>query len=182
MEKNYTRTIWMSACFIVGSFVLFGLLMRWLSGETAARVSGIIQKRTELRQQARLIETLARFKDIAPEITAYEDKFSDLIPSRDRLIDFPAWFASLAKSTGVIAKMGFAQGGGTPLGDGMGEIKFSFEVAGPAGPIKSFLDMIEQSSPRYVMQLSGLGVTRGIGDDYTVRTSGRLLYTETDIE
>jgi len=182
MEKNYARTVWVSLGLIMGSFILFGFLLRWLSGEAAARVGEITQKRTELRQQARLVETLAQFKTIAPEIVTYESKLADLIPSRDRLIDFPAWLTLLAKSNGVTVKMGFAQGGGTSLGDGMGEMGFSLEAAGATNRVKSFLDSIERSSPRYVMRLSGLGVTRGNGDDYTVRSTGELLYAEIEIE
>ena len=182
MEKKYARMVWISTSIIIGSFVFFGFLFRWLLGQAAARVTAIAEKRTELRQQARLVETLAQFKTLAPQIATYESKLTELITPQDRLIDFPAWLTALAKSVGVTARMGFAQSGGTSLGDGMGEIGFALEVAGPAEQIKSFLDTIERSSPRYIIQLSGLGVTRGTGNDYTIRSSGRLLYAETNIE
>ncbi len=143
----------------------------WHVGSNAA---GIAKQRGELALRTRATESLATLKSDAEKAKPFAETLNNVLPPKDRLINFGKELTDLAKQNG--AEMSFDFGGETPsTAEIPGFIKFSMTGVATYGGWTKFLKDLDKS--RLYIKINSTDLTRQPGtDSFNIVAEGQVFF------
>jgi len=172
MRDEFHRYVWLGSGYVIGSFVVVLIITGVLSANIHSRVKAITDARDTLYQHNHLIETMASFKQIGPQVDDYEAQLQVLIPSRDELINFGGWINTLAAQYQLTARISFIGDPPQSPGDGsLGRAEIALQTSGRPDQLKRFFDAVELQSPKFLTKFQGFDLVNG-SDEYTINAQG----------
>ncbi len=158
----------------LGSAVLAIGIVQFLAWHVNQNSTNITKLRNELALRTRATESLATLNNDAEKAKPFAQKLDNVLPSKDKLINFGKQLTDLAKQDG--AEMSFDFGGETAAtADTPGFIKFSLTGAATYGNWAKFLKDVEKS--QLYIKFNSADLTRQPGtDSFNVVAEGQVFF------
>jgi hypothetical protein len=173
--EEFKRHVWISVGIIVLSFAAAGGFVALGVGSVNDKATRIAQERSATAEQAALVGALAGFKKIAPQVEAYEAKLAEIVPSKDRLLDFPRWIAELSRLNQVTVKFSFHGSAVAPEPGTLGHNSFGLTAVGNRDDLAKFFSSLEFRSPKFFVQIVNYEITEQ-GEGYQVAAEGKVFF------
>lgn len=170
MNASLRRELVVAGIVIGGGFLLFAMLLAWLSSDLNRQAEKIQGARAAIATSIRSFERLADLQRGASGAARSAEALGALLPNKDELFEFPRTLDTLARINNVNLTFSF-QGATVPPGPGVpGRTGFSITARGSAAAVAAFLAEIEARSQQFLLSLDALTLDRD-GTEY--RASGR---------
>lgn len=155
--------------YLILALVLVGVTW-WLGFDISRRVSSIQQNKKDLTFRSSASEALLFLKSAGEQAAVDRLFLENLLPTQDKLIDFPKDLDGLARINRV--DMDFNFGEEAPGGEATpGHIAFNIIVKGELNNILNFLRAMEGS--RYLMEFNAYNLTVE-GKNYQAMINGKV--------
>lgn len=175
MIENFRRTIIIGVSLIAGSFLIFWIVAYFGSGAITAQVEKIYNYKTAIKSHSDLIEELANQKASNPEMEKYDKAISVIFPTKDELVNLPAWLDGLARARNVNAVFSFG-GEATQSKNGeAGYVGFTLNANGDYANLADFLRDVELTSPKYTISFDNFDLKRNAGN-YGAAIGGKIFF------
>ena len=175
MHHHFRKELLISFGIIAGSVVFIGLSVFFLSRDIAYQSEKITEDRVAVAQRTVSLGALASLKKDAPRAAAYKQAISQVLVTKDQLLDFPKWLDGIARGRQLSLSFSFSGSESPPQENSPGHIPFSMDVSGELDDLNDFLKDIEYKSPKFLVTMDGFD-TSGGGSSYRIRTSGRVYF------
>lgn len=170
----FPRNLSISIAIIVGSIVVFAVVLSLLAHALSGTTERIVALRAHIVRNQTLVQTLSNMKQISGDMGTYKDKIALLLPGSDQLIEFPKQINALAKMNQVGTTLSMDENLSLP-GDGPGSWGFSIIASGSFQNILSFMKALERDPGHFAIGID----TVGISQDQTMfraSISGKVFY------
>lgn len=175
MPTYFRRELVISLAIIGGSIAVFALALYFLSKDVNFQEEKVVADRALINQRAAVLGALADLKRDAPRGDVYKRAMDKILVSQDQLLDFPRWLDGLARVRQIGLNFSFQGSQVAPLEDSPGYIAFSLDLVGKLSYLIDFLKDIEFQSPRFLISLDNVDLTRS-GSDYRILSQGRVFF------
>jgi len=144
--------------FLVISAVLGGILI-FAASDINKRTEDIVQTRKDLLFHLQLTETLASLRKDSQKAQSYAYEATNILPSRDQLINFPRDLSMIARQNEIELNVGLGNEG---VSDGnLTQTNFNMTSQGSLDNLIAFLKSVEISN--YFVNLNSIDLIRQEG-------------------
>lgn len=175
MVEHFRRTIIWGIASIIGSIIVSGSLVYWLSFKLNGEAADVASDRNIIRSNSQLIEGLANIKSAAPEIGKYKQALDALLPMKDELVNFSGWLDGLSRAHQVSENFSFQGNVVEASKTEAGYAGFSLNARGAYDNLISFLNDVESRAPRYLVSFDNFDLNRE-GAGYRISVRGRIFF------
>jgi outer membrane murein-binding lipoprotein Lpp len=175
MHGHFRKELIISLAVIVGSFLVSGAALYFLSGDLQSQVQKIGTARALLTNRSAVLGSLAALKKDAAQAAVYKPAMDVVLVSQDQLLDFQKWLDGLAGVHRIGYNFSFQGDPVLPQSDAPGYYNFSLDINGALDNLIEFIKDVEYKSPRFLTNLYGFDLTRD-GDNYRVLTQGKVFF------
>ena len=176
MEREFVKKVLLALGIVLGTIVIFGGALLWFRQDISKNAAAIASSRVLVGRNIQAMELLAELKKTAAQVDVYERQMKMLLPTQDELINVPRWIEEAAKSHDVALNMAFQPGGIiAPQNEEPGQIGLEINATGSYDKLVKFLEEIEMRSPRLVVVLRSLDLTR-VDGGYRLNSIGGLYF------
>jgi len=174
--SDFNKRAVFNTILILGSFVLFGILIFILAGRLEREAAKIVERKKELNEAARTQELLSQLRKDALEAERYRAQIDRLLPSKDEILYLREWMVNLGKLYGVEAGFTLGESKDPQDPDSVGQVGFRISVRGTYENVLGFIESLETSKERFLISLSNLDF-RELGiKDYQISSEGTAFY------
>lgn len=175
MPTHFRRELIVSLAIMGGSIVVSALVLFLLSRDLQSQAEKVVADRALINQRAAVVAALASLKTDASRAELYKRAMDKILVSQDQLLDFPRWLDGLSRVREIGLTFLFQGSQVAPQGDSPGYIAFSVDLIGKLNNLVDFLKDVEFQSPRFLVSLDSIDLTRN-GSDYRILSQGRVFF------
>lgn len=173
---NFKKSLIINISIITGVCLVSFLLIFYLQKKINMISEEIYKYKNELALYTLSISNLAKLKEISPQADLYFEKLKNLLPSKDKLIDFSGFINDNARASQVQVNFDFTEGGAAPDGNNAGFENFSINVSGEIENILKFLNLIEKKSSTFLINIKDFSLNEMNENYYNFSGNGRVFY------
>lgn len=175
MFNHFRRELIFGLAFIGGGIVVFTSAIYFFSQDLESRADKVVSDRTLINQRAAALGALADLKRDSPPADIYKRAMDKILVSQDQLLDFPRWLDGLARVRRIGLNFSFQGNQIAPGENAAGYVAFSLDLIGKLDDLVDFLKDVEFRSPRFLISLEGIDLTRN-GTDYRILSQGKVFF------
>lgn len=173
MTGAFKKQLWIKIGVGSGLVLMAILLIQLIVINIESNSQKIARQRQELGLRILGTDSLATLKLDAEKAEPYQSILDNILPEKDRLINFGQDLITMAKKNKVA--MEFAFGGEVKSADTEpGFINFSIKADGAYDDFIRFLREVEKS--RFLVKFTAADVTRDSGQRFDILASGQVFY------
>src|SRR3989344_5787776 len=178
MAHNFRKEFTLSASLLLGTLLVLTAGFMWVRRDINSHNTAITQNRALIYRQSHVAEALAKLKQDAPFVKRYEKLIDNLLPTRDKLIEFRKFIDSISHLKQVGAAMQFQSTQVQPQAAAAGYAPFFLEATGGHSELVAFLKEIEVKNSRFIVDIGNVSIDPIGSGTYKVVTTGRGFFTE----
>ncbi len=175
MPNHFRRELIVSLAIVGGSILIFASILYFLSEDLSFQAEKVVADRALINQRAAILGALADLKKDASQADIYKRAMDKILVLQDQLLDFPHWLDGLSRAHQVGLSFSFQGSQVPPQGETPGYIAFSLDLTGKLGDLIDFLKDVEFQSPRFLVSLDNVGLTKG-DSAYRISSQGRVFF------
>jgi len=171
MEMNFKKKIIREAIILGCALTFFAALIIFLNSDVNKRAENILKYRRELETRNQTIALLSNSNADFERAKPMEAVLTNLLPSKDQLINFPRELERMGKEYAV--QTGFTFGTEQPSSaTEPGNIRYTLSVTGLYQDVADFVEAFEKHP--YFTTLDSIDVKIINGGTYSLITSGTI--------
>ncbi len=175
MIENFRRTVIVGTSLIIGSIVIFSLILYWLSGKLYDETEQVSANRMFIKRHSELIGDLANLKTTTAEVQRYKQALDLFLPTKDELVNVSKWLDGISRAYQVNENFSFQGDATVPSDAEAGHIGFALDVNGGYDNLVNFLKDVEFKAPRYLTSFDDFDLKRAAGN-YRILIHGRIFF------
>jgi hypothetical protein len=175
MDTSFNKHFIIGLSVILGSILIAGIALFFLSGTVAGSVTAILADKSKISGQSNSVSAIAELKQEAAQAAPYQAAMDTLLPTQDKLIGFNAWISNIATADHVSATASFQGEPSPPLVGSAGQADFSIAATGSAQDITNFLTDVELRSAGFLLQLTSIDLIDQ-GSNYELTAQGMAFF------
>ncbi len=173
---DFKKSLIINISIIVGVCLVSFLLIFYFQKKINMISEEIYKYKSELALYTLSISNLAKLKEISPQADLYFEKLKNLLPPKDKLIDLSNFVSDNARASQVQLSFSFTGGGQAPQNDSPGFENFSINVSGEIENILKFLNLIEEKSSKFLINIKGFNLNQTDKNSYRFSGEGQVFY------
>jgi hypothetical protein len=151
--EDFRKKVYVSVSVILGSLVVFAIVVYFLDSALGAAAKEIIGLRQASGERVATLEALSELKGQAEEAAVLQKKIDALLPTQDALFSFTQYLDSLARARGISVTPAPLASPVAPSATAPGHATFSISLSGDSKNITDFLSDLEFRSTKFVLAL-----------------------------
>ncbi len=173
--KFLLQPLIISSVIIVVVVAGFALVFNWQISNLDSQTVQIASQKSDLQRKIALLGSLGDLKSQSSAAVQDQQEMDLMLPTSDQLLDFPNWLDGLSRINNVSMNFAF-QGNQTPaVAPSPGYISFSLSLGGKFQDIINFMNAMEISLPRYMINFQKINLNQ-VGADMQVTITGQLFF------
>ena len=174
--NDFKKKLNLNILIIIFIFVVGFLSYLYFTKIISEKAEEIKTLKKDLNLYTKSIVSLAKLKEVSPQVDLYKNKFTLLIPNKDKLIDLPRWISDVARANDVNVNFSFKSGGKEPDDKNPGFENFSIDISGSLDNIQKFLYNIETVAPNFILNLNSFTISQTNDYEYRFSSTGKVFY------
>lgn len=179
MTAGFKKSAGVGILIIVGSIVVFTILIVVITDDVRAQAQKIEERKTALLRLANAASVLPALKNQEETVQKYESIMKNILPVQESLVEAPRWIAQAAGIAKVQASFSFIEEPVAATATSAGWIRFSLSAVGSWDGINAFIEAIEIKSSRFLVKLENTHLKMQNPTTYRMETQGKIYFSGT---